>query len=99
MCISFLVTPAGGVEEYRIPYHDVVPTDPSFEEMRKVVCVDNERPHVPKRWSSCEATHCLSKLMQECWHQRPRVRLTALRVKKSLAKHVVDSSHIGGKMV
>lgn len=89
----------GVVEEYRIPFHDVVPSDPSFEEMRKVVCVDNARPQVPKRWSSCEATHCLSKLMQECWHQKPGVRLTALRVKKSLAKHVVDNSYIGGKMV
>ncbi|XP_070396823.1 bone morphogenetic protein receptor type-1B [Dermacentor albipictus] len=90
----------GAVEEYCIPYHDVVPSDPSFEDMRKVVCVDNARPQIPKRWSTGgSVTQCLSKLMQECWHQRPGVRLTALRVKKSLARLVVDSSYIGGKMV
>ncbi|KAH8033059.1 hypothetical protein HPB51_006021 [Rhipicephalus microplus] len=90
----------GAVEEYCIPYHDVVPSDPSFEDMRKVVCVDYARPKIPKRWSSNGSiTQCLSKLMQECWHQRPGVRLTALRVKKSLARLVVDSSYTGVKML
>ncbi|KAL1429500.1 hypothetical protein MTO96_016131 [Rhipicephalus appendiculatus] len=94
------LVPNRAVEEYCIPYHDVVPSDPSFEDMRKVVCVDNARPQIPKRWSSNgSVTQCLSKLMQECWHQRPGVRLTALRVKKSLARLVVDSSYTGVKMV
>lgn len=38
--------------DYKIPYYDVVPSDPSFEDMRKVVCVDNYRPSIPNRWSS-----------------------------------------------
>ncbi|RXN37822.1 activin receptor type [Labeo rohita] len=30
---------AGGIhEEYQLPYYDLVPSDPSIEEMRKVVC-------------------------------------------------------------
>ena len=37
-------------EEFALPYHmDVVP-DPSFEEMRKVVCVAQRRPDIPKKW-------------------------------------------------
>ena len=42
----------GIAEEYKVPFYDVVPSDPSFEDMRKVVCVDNYRPCIPNRWSS-----------------------------------------------
>lgn len=46
-------TISGGIaEEYKVPFHDAVPTDPSFEEMRKVVCAENQRPSIPNRWSS-----------------------------------------------
>lgn len=46
-------TISGGIaEEYKIPYYDVVPSDPSFEDMKKVVCDDNYRPSIPNRWSS-----------------------------------------------
>lgn len=39
-------------EEYKIPYQDVVPSDPSFDDMRKVVVLDNYRPSVPNQWVS-----------------------------------------------
>uniref|UniRef100_A0A182P4F4 receptor protein serine/threonine kinase n=1 Tax=Anopheles epiroticus TaxID=199890 RepID=A0A182P4F4_9DIPT len=42
----------GIAEEYKVPYFDYVSSDPSFEEMRKVVCVDNYRPSVQNRWTS-----------------------------------------------
>lgn len=46
-------TVCGGFpEEYKVPYYDVVPSDPGFEDMRKVVVVDNHRPSIPNRWSS-----------------------------------------------
>jgi len=46
-------TAANGIyEEYEAPFQDIVPSDPSFEEMRKVVCVDGYRPEIPNRWSS-----------------------------------------------
>lgn len=44
--------PSGIVEDYKPPFHDVVPNDPSFEDMRKVVCVDQQRPNIPNRWFS-----------------------------------------------
>lgn len=71
---------------FSVPYYDVVPSDPSFEEMRKVVCGDNHRPSLPNRWSSDHLLNGMSKLMKECWHHNPNVRLPALRIKKSLFK-------------
>ncbi|XP_018581140.1 activin receptor type-1B-like isoform X2 [Scleropages formosus] len=51
-------------EEYQLPYYDLVPSDPSIEEMRKVVCEQKLRPNVPNWWqsyevSSCPHIHCL----------------------------------------
>lgn len=43
---------SGYVEEYRPPFFDMVPSDPSFEDMRKVVCIDQYRPVIPNRWDS-----------------------------------------------
>ncbi|EEC16634.1 transforming growth factor-beta receptor type I, putative [Ixodes scapularis] len=53
----------GVVEEYCIPYHNVAPSDPSFEDMRKIVCVDKYRPQLPKRWASCEL--CIENAKKE----------------------------------
>jgi len=39
-------------EEYQPPFYDVVGSDPSFEEMKKVVCTDGYRPDVPERWAN-----------------------------------------------
>lgn len=71
-------------EDYALPYHDVVPSDPSFEDMYSVVCLKQTRPPVPLRWQEEEILRVLSQIMQECWHSNPAVRLTSLRVKKTL---------------
>lgn len=71
-------------EDYALPFHDVVPPDPSFEDMYNVVCVKQTRPPVPLRWQEEEILRVLAQIMQECWHQNPAVRLTSLRVKKTL---------------
>ncbi|KAI1887078.1 hypothetical protein AGOR_G00202420 [Albula goreensis] len=83
----------GIVEEYQLPYSGMVPADPSFEDMREVVCVKGLRPTVSNRWSSDECLRAVLKLMNECWAQSPASRLTALRVKKTLAK-MVESQDI-----
>lgn len=79
-------------EEYALPYHDIVPSDPSFEDMHAVVCVKGIRPQIPIRWLDEEILLALGKIMQECWHPNPAVRLTALRVKKTLTKLDTDCS-------
>ncbi|XP_025833240.1 TGF-beta receptor type-1-like isoform X2 [Agrilus planipennis] len=76
----------GGIyDEYQLPFYDAVPSDPTIEEMRRVVCVERQRPSIPNRWQSCEALHVMSKLMKECWYHNATARLTALRIKKTLA--------------
>ncbi|XP_078537834.1 activin receptor type-1 [Lissotriton helveticus] len=80
----------GIVEEYKPPFYDVVPNDPSFEDMKKVVCIDQQRPNIPNRWFSDLTLTSLAKLMKECWYHNPSARLTALRIKKTLTK--IDNS-------
>lgn len=46
--------PSGIHEDYQLPYYDLVQSDPSVEEMRKVVCEQKLRPNIPNRWQSCE---------------------------------------------
>ncbi|XP_050186991.1 serine/threonine-protein kinase receptor R3 isoform X1 [Myiozetetes cayanensis] len=76
----------GIVEEYRPPFFDAVPSDPSFEDMKKVVCVDQQTPVIPNRLFSDSVLSALAKVMKECWYQSPSARLTALRIKKTLKK-------------
>nr|XP_023692472.1 activin receptor type-1 isoform X2 [Paramormyrops kingsleyae] len=76
----------GIVEDYKPPFHDMVPNDPSFEDMKKVVCLDQQRPNIPNRWFSDPTLSSVAKLMKECWYQNPSARLTALRIKKTLTK-------------
>lgn len=45
------------MEEYRPPFFDLVPSDPSFEEMKKVVCVDQQRPMLHNRLHSHPVGH------------------------------------------
>lgn len=79
-------------EEYALPYHDMVPSDPSFDDMIAVVCAKGIRPSVSVRWQDEEILLVLSRLMQECWHKNPAVRLTALRVKKTINLVETDST-------
>lgn len=78
----------GGIlaEEFQLPYYDVVPSDPSLDDMKGVVCDKKIRPTCPNRWHASELLKSLSKLMKECWYENPGARLTALRIKKSIGE-------------
>ncbi|XP_053764617.1 activin receptor type-1C isoform X2 [Panthera pardus] len=76
----------GIVEEYQLPYYDMVPSDPSIEEMRKVVCDQKFRPNIPNQWQSCEALRVMGRIMRECWYANGAARLTALRIKKTISQ-------------
>uniref|UniRef100_T1JMB2 receptor protein serine/threonine kinase n=1 Tax=Strigamia maritima TaxID=126957 RepID=T1JMB2_STRMM len=84
----------GIAEEYKPPYFDLVPSDPSFEDMRKIICVDQQRPAIPNRWSSHQTLTSIVKLMKECWHQNPSARLTSLRIKKTLVKIAMSDPNV-----
>ena len=90
-------------EEYQLPYYDVVPSDPAWEDMKTAVCDKKIRPTCPNRWHASEVSFSkflldmnsfsfvlqqlksMSKVMKECWYDNPGARLTALRIKKTLA--------------
>ena len=40
----------GVCDEYQLPYHDLVPSDPTLEEMCKVVAEEGQRPVIPNQW-------------------------------------------------
>jgi len=75
-----------GVEDYALPFHEMVTPDPGFEDMHKVVCVDGFRPLIEERWEEDKVLSGLGRLMRDCWHENSSVRLPALRIKKSLMK-------------
>uniref|UniRef100_A0A8C6JNB4 Activin receptor type-1C n=1 Tax=Melopsittacus undulatus TaxID=13146 RepID=A0A8C6JNB4_MELUD len=81
----------GGItEEYQLPYYDVVPSDPSIEDMRRVVCEQKLRPNIPNQWQSCEALRVMGRIMRECWYANSAARLTALRIKKTISQLCVQ---------
>ncbi|XP_021255657.1 activin receptor type-1C isoform X1 [Numida meleagris] len=81
----------GGItEEYQLPYYDVVPSDPSIEDMRRVVCEQKLRPNIPNQWQSCEALRVMGRIMRECWYANGAARLTALRIKKTVSQLCVQ---------
>ena len=53
LCLTLLLL-LGIVTEYQVPFYDCVGNDPSFDEMRHVVCVERRRPEIPNRWTTCE---------------------------------------------
>ncbi|XP_015915106.1 bone morphogenetic protein receptor type-1B [Parasteatoda tepidariorum] len=84
-------------EDYQLPFYDCVPTNPSFEDMKKVVCVDKRRPTMPKHWKDCQIMQDISKLMHESWKQNACARLTSLCLKKKLCK--LEAQHRNSKLV
>ncbi|PAV62067.1 hypothetical protein WR25_11525 isoform C [Diploscapter pachys] len=73
-----------------MPYEGMVSNDPSFEEMRRVICEEEKRPPIDSAWIT-DNQSCLNELtnlMSDCWHANPDARHTALRVKKQLLKMI-----------
>ncbi|KAJ8957955.1 hypothetical protein NQ318_001954 [Aromia moschata] len=65
---------------------DFISEDPSYEDMKDIVCTRKIRPHVPETWNNVPILKITAKAIQELWHENPGVRLTALRVKKTLVE-------------
>ncbi|ESN96502.1 hypothetical protein HELRODRAFT_107560 [Helobdella robusta] len=73
-------------EDYELPYNNMVPSDPTLDEMLFVVCTSGFRPAIPKRWKTDTILKAISSLIGECWSYKPDGRLSMLRIKKSLIK-------------
>lgn len=46
----FVDTDPDSAQDFALPYHLDVGPDPSFDEMKKVVCTNNARPEIPPSW-------------------------------------------------
>ena len=46
----FFVLETGLCEDYQVPYFDMLPGDPSFDDVKKVVLTEKRRPSIPNRW-------------------------------------------------
>ncbi|XP_050418351.2 activin receptor type-1 [Patella vulgata] len=97
--ISRRCVTGGFAEEYHIPYWDMVPSDPSYEDMKKVIVTDHQRPSIPNRWASDEILMHMAKLMKECWAQNPKARLPMLRVKKTLGSLLAKAEKLNDEKI
>ncbi|XP_061696987.1 TGF-beta receptor type-1 isoform X1 [Syngnathoides biaculeatus] len=60
-------------EDFQLPYYDLVPSDPSVEDMRKVVCEQKLRPNIPNQWQSCElGSACDGQIDERVLVRQPR---------------------------
>ncbi|XP_066592136.1 activin receptor type-1-like [Prorops nasuta] len=83
--------------EYGAPYSEWLSNinqEPSIEEMRKLVSLDQRRPPLPNRWHSDATLVGMKKLIRECWHGKPAARLPILRVKKTLVKLAANDPRV-----
>ena len=86
-------TEVGGrkVNDHTLPFADIVGSDPTMEDMKKVVCVDGARPPLPLHWLGHPVMARMSNLVSECWYETASSRLTSLRVKKTLTEILILS--------
>ena len=79
------VTGGGDCDLCAVPYEDMVPSNPSVEDMRKVVC-SSMRPPISERWNSEPVLARVVDLMQEGWRDNPHARPSSIYFKYALLK-------------
>ena len=55
---------AGSCDEYEMPFFDLVPSDPTIENMRHVVCEKNQRPTITNKWHDTPVSLTFSSVVQ-----------------------------------
>ncbi|CAF2647868.1 unnamed protein product [Rotaria sp. Silwood2] len=69
---------------YKLPYEDVLPNNPKFEEMHEVVCIRKIRPAPSPRWEN-NSTFCyILNSCQELWAENPACRPSTYVIKEQL---------------
>ncbi|PAA67851.1 hypothetical protein BOX15_Mlig028938g1 [Macrostomum lignano] len=81
--------------EYQQPYHDLVPNNPTLEEMQAVVCPPaNARPPILPIWHEHPVLSRLCQVLTECWYQSPAARLEAMSVKDQTARMLHSANEL-----
>ncbi|CAF1057247.1 unnamed protein product [Rotaria sp. Silwood1] len=71
-------------DEYKLPYQDVLPNNPTFEQMHEVVCIKKIRPESSPRWEN-NSTFCnIFTSCQELWTEKPECRPSSYIIKEKL---------------
>lgn len=74
---------------YKIPFDDELKSENAelcLSSMQEIVISKKIRPHINMEWNKNVALKELVKIMSECWNEDSSVRLTSLRLKKSIIK-------------
>ena len=81
----------GDSDECELPFFACVSREPSFQEMKEIVLLREERPHMSDRWSQSREISEVSEIIQECWLIRSKygsssktTSLPSLLIKKKL---------------
>nr|CAD2204665.1 unnamed protein product [Meloidogyne enterolobii] len=72
--------------QHKLPFELIVETDPSFDQMREIVCDKKIRPPILNEWKKEENLIIICNLMIECWSNWPTSRHKALKIKKEITK-------------
>ena len=50
LAVSMMIFISGIAFDYELPFHGLVPSDPSFEDMKRIVVVERRQPAIPEQW-------------------------------------------------
>lgn len=63
--VNLIVSIPGVAFDYELPFHGLVPSDPSFEDMKRIVVIERRQPTIPSEW--IEDTVCaMGRLRSLC---------------------------------
>ncbi|CAG9535673.1 unnamed protein product [Cercopithifilaria johnstoni] len=81
------------------PFDGMVDPDPSFEQMRRLVCFEGKRPLLEDAWIRDPCLKEICELINECWSASIDCRHTALRVKRKIKDTILKHNGLGGTQI
>ncbi|CAM4805785.1 unnamed protein product [Rotaria magnacalcarata] len=72
---------------YQIPYADVLPNNPTFEQMQEVVCMRKIRPPPSPRWENHSIFRSIFGSCKELWAENPACRPSSCVIKEQLRNY------------
>ncbi|CAF0921387.1 unnamed protein product [Adineta ricciae] len=71
-------------DPYQLPYENVLPNNPSFEQMHGIVYIKKLRPPSSTRWANNSTLCYIFDCCQELWLEDPACRPSSYRIQKQL---------------
>ncbi|CAF3229966.1 unnamed protein product [Rotaria socialis] len=72
---------------YQIPYVDVLPNNPTFEQMQEVLCIRKIRPPPSPRWKNHSIFSSIFGSCEELWAENPACRPSSCVIKEQLRNY------------